>query len=135
MKTFKMAKTMCSFGFLVAEFLHVKKNIARFLYLVLARSQKCEGILNFYTFISCYYKIWLNYIMDDHQFSYITDWKKIPCSGYQDLSTYYWKREKNNEWSLALAHHSLDLSSIKIESAAYQSLKKGKQNEGGGLLP
>ncbi len=72
--------------------------------------------------------------MDDHQFSYITDLKNIPCSGYQDLPT-YWKREKNKEWSPALAHHSLDLWSIKIASAACQRLKKDKQNEGGGLLP
>jgi hypothetical protein len=34
--------------------------------------------------------------MDDHQFSYITNLKKLPCSGYQDLPT-YWKRGKNKE--------------------------------------
>jgi hypothetical protein len=72
--------------------------------------------------------------MGDHQFSYITNLKKIPCSGYQDLSTYC-KRGKNKEWSPALAHHSLDLWSIKVASAAYQRLKKDKQNEGRGLLP
>jgi len=61
--------------------------------------------------------------------------KKYPA---RDIKTYQpttGKGGKKKEWFLALAHHSLDLSSIKIESAAYQSLKKGKQNEGGSLLP
>ncbi len=52
------------------------ENIFRFLYWVLACSQKCEEILNFSTFISCYSQIWLSCMMDDRQFSYITNMKE-----------------------------------------------------------
>ncbi len=37
-------------------------------------SQKCEGILNwFYFHIPVYCQIWLNWIMDDQLFTYITN--------------------------------------------------------------
>jgi hypothetical protein len=62
-------------SFLVAIFLWLKKNLQISLLGSSTCSQKCEGILNFNFHSMFKAKFWLNCIMDDHQFSKITNMK------------------------------------------------------------
>jgi hypothetical protein len=68
-----MAKIIVLFWFSNCQiFLAVfKKKISRFLYFFLGVAKNVKKFLK-------YIQIWLNYIMDDRQFSYITKMKKRP---------------------------------------------------------
>jgi hypothetical protein len=52
-----------------------KKEIARFLQQVPAGSQNIERFFVFKLSYLAYSQIWLNFVVDDHQFGYITEMK------------------------------------------------------------
>jgi hypothetical protein len=60
---------------LIPQISKPKKEIARFLRQVAAGSQNIERFLFFLLSYLAYSQIWLNFVVDDHQFGYITEMK------------------------------------------------------------